>query len=172
MLSMDVEAGRSDNARFAYNRIVNGYWIKKIDAPGEVFGMDVFDDSSIITISNATNWTGGADTGPLLDREGAPDQCVHCVTRRAVVELQLTQPAFDYFCAFSDETHSPSGALSGRLSTKSVPPACCCADYPFDTQVRTAAADGVRKMDRWLGLTVTPTDMLNPPPRCVADPQG
>jgi hypothetical protein len=99
MLSMDVEAGRSDNGRFAKNLILNRFWVKKIDAPQEVFGIDVFDDSAMILIRNETNWTGGADTGPLLDRQDAPAKCVHCVTRRAMVELQITQPTFDYFCA-------------------------------------------------------------------------
>jgi hypothetical protein len=104
---MDVEAGRSDNARFAYNRLIHGFWMQKIDAPDMVFGNDVFDESSIVTIHSAANWTGGTDTGPLLGREGAPDHCVHCVTRTAVVELQITQNTFDYFCArLPSTTHS------------------------------------------------------------------
>ena len=95
MMSMDHEAAKSDNARYDKSKIVNQFWNIKLDADGLSPGFDVFDEAATIQLDASTNWTMGI--GPFAGHPNASTTCDNCVTRKAAVEVQVSQSTFDFF---------------------------------------------------------------------------
>ena len=91
MLSFNKEAGRSDNARFAKDQLLQRFWTLRIDGTSLVPGYDVFDESAIVQTDRNTSWVAG------FAPEGASATCEYCVTREAEVELHVVQPRFDFY---------------------------------------------------------------------------
>ena len=59
MLSFNKEAGRSDNARFAKDQLLQRFWTLRIDGTSLVPGYDVFDESAIVQTDRNTSWVAG-----------------------------------------------------------------------------------------------------------------
>ena len=130
MLSLNREAGLSDNARYAKQTVLEGFRTFNIDAAHTVMGFDVFDDVALVEIRNETAWD--ADCGPLHGQPGAPETCQHCVTRRAEVELQIMQSQFDmYYYPFDVQVIRAQFIVEGGACAGIKPTACCRAPAHF-----------------------------------------
>ena len=113
MLSLRREAGRSDNARYAKQQMLDQFWIVKLGADGLAPAFDVLDEEAVVTLDPSTNWTAGKSPARImaaqhLDENMATDAhatCENCVTRVAELELELTQRNFDfYYYPFDTQT--------------------------------------------------------------------
>jgi hypothetical protein len=101
MLSLGVEAGRSDNARYAKQTVRDRFFDFSLNAEDVTPGFDPYDQWAQIALSPQTAWMYGyspfgstaANTPSLLV------QCTHCVTRTAQLELEVLQKRFDLYCA-------------------------------------------------------------------------
>lgn len=91
LLSLGAEAGRSDQARYARQQIVDRFFTLKLDAADTTPGFNIFDETAEVAIETSTDWVEGF--GP----PNARAQCVNCVSHTATVEIELVQKRFDFF---------------------------------------------------------------------------
>ena len=112
MLSLPLEAGRSDNARFAKQQVLDGFWVRKLSANELAPAFDVIDESTNVTLSPSTAWSAGypGDSSSMSSNlPAAPEpirssNCENCVTRIAELELDLVQKFDFYYYPFDTQT--------------------------------------------------------------------
>jgi len=98
MLSLGVEAGRSDNARYAKQRIRDRFFDFRLNAEDVAPGFDLYDQWATFVGSTQTTWMHGYNPimGSTATNTTSPE-CTHCITRTAQLELEVLQKRFDFF---------------------------------------------------------------------------
>jgi hypothetical protein len=128
MLSLGVEAGRSDNARYAKQRIRDRFFDFRLNAEDVAPGFDLYDQWATFVGSTQTTWMHGYNPimGSTATNTTSPE-CTHCITRTAQLELEVLQKRFDFFCA-RQHSRRATCVIARRLSRLTRRRACCVHD--------------------------------------------
>ena len=100
MLSLGVEAGRSDNARYAKRRVRDRFFDFSLNAEDVTPGFDPYDQWAQLALSHQTAWMYGysPNFGSTAANTTSPEfrspECTHCITRTAQLELEVLQKRF------------------------------------------------------------------------------